>query len=349
MKQLGIVDVLSAQVATLKWQGHGVLLRVVDDPAWPLYTWSPAVQQYVQIGTSLAGASGTSVGGQAQDPTAVTYNADGSVASYTLNGLNWSIGYNADGTVASETAGALVKTYNYASGKFSGMSGAVNAGETLACTLSTLPANTLAAPGDRRFVSNVGYHAYGATDVGNLGHLFEFAGLTGSGRWVPCGAFALHKRVGTIAAPVASLSSVSAGYQQLVPTGGIALIPPELLVTGNHFRVTMHAHRTGAVAAANLFPKVGQAGTSADTSTQSVSLSGNNTSTRVQFDLWVTSSTTVLVTGSMNNGSNSADGGNGAQELAINAANPLYVQCGISAVSAGDAYQLLAQIIEMVP
>jgi YD repeat-containing protein len=56
---------------------------------------------------------------------AITYNADGSVATVTENGITTSYTYNADGTVAtdSRTVGGVttVRTYTYTDGNLTGI------------------------------------------------------------------------------------------------------------------------------------------------------------------------------------------------------------------------------------
>lgn len=67
-------------------------------------------------GAALAGAipSGTYVKG---DPTlALTYNADGTVATSTEDGIVTTYAYNADGTVASTTRLGVTRTYTYSGG-----------------------------------------------------------------------------------------------------------------------------------------------------------------------------------------------------------------------------------------
>lgn len=288
--------------------------------------------------------------GQAQDVTGVTYNSDGSVATYTLNGLTWALAYNSDGTPNTETSGTLVKTYSYSGGRFAGVTGAVNAGESRRGTLANIPTAANSSPGDRYFVTDVASRVVGSTDSGNLGQMFEFRGASGTGKWEPIGAYAYIRRVGSIAAPAGSLSAASGSAQEITMSGAASpAIPAALLVPGNRFRLTLHVHRTGANAAASVLVKIGQAHTSADTSATLVALSGtNNASCRQVMDVAVTSTTTVLTTNVMNSGGTGADGASGATEHTINAANPLYLTPWISAVTAGDAYQVLLYEIEQV-
>jgi hypothetical protein len=288
-----------------------------------------------------------------QDTTAFTWNTDNSVLTYTLNGLTWTVAYNGDGTPNTETSGSLVKTYTYSSGRFAGITGAVNAGETRVCTIATLPTAANSSPGDRVFVTDVAQRVVGATDQGNLGQMFQFFGATGTGRWVPTGSYSYTRRVGPLSGTLGALSTVS-GSIQAVPIGGAGSlgIPVSLQVPGNRFRVFIHVHRTGAIAAANLIIKSGTAGTSSDTTVIQSAMSGtNNASSRIAIDVLITSSTTATLTGTMNSGSNSADGatGNGAAEITLNGTNTLFITPWISAVSSGDAYQALQYEIEQLP
>jgi hypothetical protein len=288
---------------------------------------------------------GSAVGGMAQDITAATYTGT-TLNTYTLNGLTWTLAYNGDGTPNTETSGSLVKTYNYTSGNFTGITGAVNAGESRTCTLATLPSAANSAPGDRVFVTDVAKRVVGSTDQGNFGQMYQFVGATGTGKWIPMGSYSYERRVGSIATPIASLSTVS-GSSQIVGTS--LMIPAALLVPGNKFRISAVMHRTGAVAASNFITRFGQLNTTSDTIITLFSLSGtNNVSGRVTFDALVTSSTTILTTNILNSGSGAADGATGSTEHTINAANPVYFQANMGSVSSGDAYQLLHMEVEQI-
>jgi hypothetical protein len=49
-KPLQVIEVTTAQIASMPWQGHGVLLQATDDANGALYSWSTVVQQYVPVG-----------------------------------------------------------------------------------------------------------------------------------------------------------------------------------------------------------------------------------------------------------------------------------------------------------
>lgn len=60
--------------------------------------------------------------GEADPEVSITYNADGSVATSTENGIVTTFTYNADGTVATTTRLAVTRTYSYnADGTLSGV------------------------------------------------------------------------------------------------------------------------------------------------------------------------------------------------------------------------------------
>jgi hypothetical protein len=284
----------------------------------------------------------------AQDITAATYTGT-TLNTYTLNGLTWTLAYNGDGTPNTETSGSLVKTYNYTSGNFTGVTGAVNAGETRTCTLATLPSAANSAPGDRVFVTDVASRVVGSTDQGNLGQMYQFVGATSTGRWVPTGSYGYTRRVGSASAPAGSLSTASGSIQQLPVNGAAALaIPAALLVPGNKFRLSAVVHRTGTAAASTIISKCGQLNTSSDTSITSFSMGGSVGAARIAMDLLVTSSTTILTTNVQNSGSYGVDGATGSTEQTINAANPVYWTLWLGSVTAGDAFQVLHYEIEQV-
>jgi YD repeat-containing protein len=86
-----------------------VALGLLSEPA-SVYEWK-----------SLGALSAAYVPGNPM--LVVTYNADGSVASTTGNGMLTTFKYNADGTVNSETRSGLTKTYTYdGSGNVTGAS-----------------------------------------------------------------------------------------------------------------------------------------------------------------------------------------------------------------------------------
>lgn len=60
-------------------------------------TVAAAATQYVPVNPTLT----------------VAYNADGSVASTTENGITTTFTYNTDGTVATQTRGGVTKTFTY--------------------------------------------------------------------------------------------------------------------------------------------------------------------------------------------------------------------------------------------
>ncbi|AZS11723.1 minor tail protein [Arthrobacter phage Maja] len=58
------------------------------------------------------------------DSQAITYNADGSVATVTENGVTTTYTYNSDGTVATDTRAGVTRTYTYTNGNLTGIEAA---------------------------------------------------------------------------------------------------------------------------------------------------------------------------------------------------------------------------------
>lgn len=80
-------------------QGGSLLLRKLGTDNWRVIEWAPR-------GTYVP-----------SDPVvAITYNADGTAATSTENGVVTSFTYNADGTVATTTRLGVTRTYTYADG-----------------------------------------------------------------------------------------------------------------------------------------------------------------------------------------------------------------------------------------
>jgi hypothetical protein len=129
IKGLGEGITLTLRQSTTKWQTY-----VVQGVATATGYWKITVVWQVG-GSALDNAAALSVtatpgapylGTLTGDVTAVTRNADGTVATITINGIVWTQTYNTNGTLATETAGGLTRTYNYsAAGVFTGVTGAV--------------------------------------------------------------------------------------------------------------------------------------------------------------------------------------------------------------------------------
>jgi hypothetical protein len=290
-------------------------------------------QGVIQSWGELVGASGS-------DITNPTYNTDSTVATYTTNGFPWALAYNADGTPNTETSGSLVKTYNYdTQGRFNGMTGAVNAGEVINCTVATLPANTLVAPGDRRFVTDVGRLVVLGTDLGNLGHTFEFVGATGSGFWMPMGAFDMDSRMGNPTTPVASLSGLVS--TSTLMSGSTLTIPGGLLKVGMRFEVRTLYRKTGGTGAWSIIPKFGNANTTSDTSLVNVSpTAANNLVARIDIEFTVLSSSTMLANSTLSRQSEAE--ANQVLITGLNIANTLYFNSASNNIATGETLQLLS-------
>ncbi len=83
----------------------------------PVGEWAEAHQQAVQDAFS-------SVARRAQSATAATYNGDGTVATYTVDGVTTTYTYNGDGTVATAStpqgSQTRVETFSYTAGVYTG-------------------------------------------------------------------------------------------------------------------------------------------------------------------------------------------------------------------------------------
>lgn len=128
-KGIGEGLILTFRQSTAKWQTF-----IVQGVATATGYWKVTVV-WQMGGTALDDAAAISVDASPTSPylgtltgdvTAVTRNADGTVATITINGIVWTQTYNTNGTLATETAGGLTRTYNYsAAGLFTGVTGAV--------------------------------------------------------------------------------------------------------------------------------------------------------------------------------------------------------------------------------
>lgn len=128
--------------------GEGMLLRLTqssDESRWMLLQlqgtieatgyWKIAcalvnaglaLQAGQEIRLTLAGVALPYQGQLSGDVSALSRNADGSVATITIAGCAWTQNYNANGTLNTETFAGLTRTYSYdASGRPSGATGAI--------------------------------------------------------------------------------------------------------------------------------------------------------------------------------------------------------------------------------
>jgi hypothetical protein len=157
-KGIGEGLILTFRQSTAKWQTFIVQGVVAAAGYWKItVVWQMG-------GTALDDAAAISVdstptapylGTQTGDVTALTRNADGTVATITINGLVWTQTYNSNGTLNTETTGGLTRTYNYdASGIFTGVSGAVERNGTVNGTWANIKALSPAAAGAKVFVTD---------------------------------------------------------------------------------------------------------------------------------------------------------------------------------------------------
>lgn len=286
--------------------------------------------------------------GQTQDVTAITYNVDGSIATYTVNGYTWTMAYNANGTPNTETSGTLVKTYNYnGGGQFTGISGAINAGMTKIVTIATLPTAANSAPGDIVFVTDIANRELLTVAQGNKGQAFQFVGATGTGYWAPVGAFDVDKKLGSIATPVASLAGAIAASTVF---GSSLAIPGGVLKAGMHLRAELLMRRTGSTTSCAFLSKVGQLNSASDTTARLVGgVTANNTMVRLDMDIFITSSTTAQIsTSTVSNQSGGDADGNQVSLTGLNLANPLYINGGTNSLPAGDTLQLVNATVRLL-
>lgn len=285
--------------------------------------------------------------GQAQDITNVTYNGDGSIATYAMNGYTWTMAYNANGTPNTETSGSLVKTYNYnGSGQFTGITGAINAGGTKICTIATLPTAANSAPGDVVFVTDINQVYANGGSLGNLGQLFKFVGATGTGYWMPAGACGIDSKIGTIASPLATLSGTLGATTNF--SVGVAC-PGGWLKPGMRLKGRFHIRKSGTDADAQIFLKIGQANTTSDTSHRVVTFNATDgTNTMIEYEIFIDSTTTAHVTSFIGNQAGEADT-LVTSLTGLNLANPLYVNGTMTTnLTTPSAGQLISCSIDFV-
>lgn len=199
------------------------------------------------------------------DVSAVTYDGNNRVATYTRNGTTWTIAYGANGP-ATETSGALVKTYNYdVNGFFTGISGTgLNVGQRGFGTWANRPANGL--NGDQYF----------ATDVGPKGCLMVWS----AARWRPVGQLLIGAGNSLNASPLATLSVGS----QLLSQSAAAIFPANFLADGMRFRITAYLQRTGVAAAINVNYRVGPNNSNADANCSTVGFTHNGSLTPPEYE-----------------------------------------------------------------
>lgn len=281
--------------------------------------------------------------GQVQDQTALTYNVDGSVATYTINGYTWTMAYNANGSPNTETSGTLVKTYTYnGSGQFTGITGAINAGGIKNCTIAGLPTAANSAPGDVVFVTDFNQKYVNAGSLGNLGHQFTFYGATGTGFWAPTGKCNIDSKIGTIAVPLATLSGTLGATTNF--SVGVAC-PGGWAKPGMKLRGRFHIRKTGTDADSQFFLKVGQANTTSDTTHRTLTVNASDPQNfMVEYEIHILTTTTAQVTSFAVNQLNGAELDVQVTSLTSwNLANPIYVNgTGTTNLTTPSTYQLIS-------
>jgi hypothetical protein len=273
------------------------------------------------------------VGGGGLDVTGVTYNTNGTVATYTANGRTWTLSYLSDGRPDTETSSGFTRQYTYdASGNFTGVSGAgVATNQTNSGTLANRPSSALA--GDRYF----------CTDVGPHGVMTEYKA---SGYWGPAGTQLLESLLGTTSSPVSNtltnanttstLFKAPDGTTQLIRT-----IPANLLTLGKS-RLRIHVRpkrtQTSGTNSITVYMKLGTAGTTSDGSISSNSVGATDgISAHLMYDLMLTNlSGKVESYGNLGPNATATTAGEISGTITFTPANAWIISIGITGVNAAD-------------
>jgi len=87
VKQIGIIDVKTAQLADLPYQGEGVWLRAIDDADLPIYVWNYDSAAWVLLDQASGTANFAAIGGAPTDNPALASALNARVpATRTVNG-----------------------------------------------------------------------------------------------------------------------------------------------------------------------------------------------------------------------------------------------------------------------
>lgn len=307
---------------------------------------------WTSLGYSSAGISNP--GGDITNQTFVA--GTDQIATYTLNNLPWTMSYNGNGSPNTETTVinsiTLTKTYNYdGSGRWTGMSGAVNAGSTPADVIANLPTAANSAPGDRFFandVNSVFMQTAGGTQINSvLGRTMQFVGTTGTGIWRTQGNGGLTTRVGVPGTPLGSLAGAVAASALITATHN-AVIPGALVKVGARFKAVVYYHRpTGSQTAnINTNTKIGVNNSTADTTVRGEIFGPTQLSVKKhEIDIFIISTTQALCLSSIGNQTGETDA-SGCVTITIAVNSPIYVNASSNLINASDTLELLAIFVD---
>jgi hypothetical protein len=256
-------------------------------------------------------------------------NDEGTLALFDLASAS-SVGESFQFKASNSANGQLTITSNDGNG---GLSTALPFGlETV--TLANLPATGIVA-GSTVFVTNVGIH----------GTQYFYNGTS----WAPSGnaPIVIARATGSIASPIATLSSVTSGTFN--PPGATIAIPAGILSANSKVHVETLVHKTGGTAAFTYSVYLGTNGSTSDNTIQSIGLgstAGEEIWTNV--DAYLASTTSYTSPNYLP--------ANGASSNAIvtrttnfNAASINYVTFYITGGNASDTYLLVSYLVTVTP
>ena len=164
----------------------------------------------------------------------------------------------------------------------------------------------------------------------------------GQGAWRPLnGRALLYQRSGTLAAPLATLTGVTAGLftlpqTLLIPAG---LVPPQGKVT-----VEAEFQRIGATATGVVRAFLGNTNSSSDTILPGVSMGTTTLLIMPKYSgslLWGASTTAATIIGAVGENATSSSGALADSSTNNDRSQPMYVNIGIASANAADQFNLV--------
>ncbi len=160
--------------------------------------------------------------------------------------------------------------------------------------------------------------------------------------------YILARASGSLAAPVATLTGVTAG-SFVLPLGN-PVIPANALELGSRICLSAHFRRRGAFATAGVNVRLGTNGTTTDNPLAGFNMNaGNLIDLRIESFANVTSATSFTrMSWTPINGSG---GGGSASDVAtaFNIATDMFISFDLSAANAGDAFDLVSYQFSIIP
>ena len=108
----GNVPNVSAWGSTSEWAASGHILGV-GEMGLDTTTGDLKAGNGSSLFSALSAVNSGTYGPILTDPSTITYNGDGTVATQTVQGVATFYTYNGDGTVATETRAGVTRTYTY--------------------------------------------------------------------------------------------------------------------------------------------------------------------------------------------------------------------------------------------